>query len=103
MGISEHAQAALGDIVFADLPDVGTQAVPGEPTVALESVKATADVYAPIAGEIVEVNLGLADDPSPINEECYSDGWLMKIKVSNPSDMDALLDTDSYQKTLRHD
>lgn len=98
VGITEHAQKLLGEIVFADLPDIGTEAVAGERAAALESVKAAADIYAPIAGEIVQVNESLQDAPDAINEGPHEDGWLFKIKVSDPSDMDSLLDAKSYEK-----
>lgn len=100
MGISAHAQSQMGDIVFADLPDVGSKAVSGEPAAALESVKTAADVYAPVGGEIVEVNGDLEGDPSLVNSGPYSEGWLFKVKVSDPSDMDGLLDASAYEKTV---
>lgn len=100
MGITSHAQGKLGEIVFADLPDIGSEAVAGSPAAALESVKAAADIYAPVAGEVVEVNGALEDTPNLINDKPHDDGWMFKIKVSDATALDALLDSESYSKSL---
>lgn len=98
MGISDHAQELLGDIVFIELPSEGTQVtVKGEMSV-VESVKAASDIYAPVSGTIVEVNQALLDTPEIVNTSPYGDGWFCRIKPSNVEDLDALLDADAYAK-----
>lgn len=100
VGISDHAQAALGDIVFADLPEIGASAVSGEPAATVESVKAAADIYAPIDGEVVNVNKNLEETPDLINSAPHDDGWIFQVKVSDSSQLDALMDSEDYEKTL---
>ncbi|PXF48247.1 Glycine cleavage system H protein, mitochondrial [Gracilariopsis chorda] len=100
IGITDHAQAALGDIVFADLPEVGSSAVSGERAATVESVKAAADIYAPLDGEVVGVNEKLEETPDLINSEPHEEGWIFQIKVSDPSQLDALMGSDDYEKTL---
>src|SRR3984885_13185284 len=92
LGITWYAQDALGEVVFFDPPAVGTTLVKDEPYAEVESVKAVSDVLAPMSGEIVEVNGDLAADPGAINEDPYGEGWLVKIRLANPSERDALLD-----------
>jgi glycine cleavage system H protein len=99
-GITWFAQDALGEVVFFDPPDVGTQITKDESYAEVESVKAVSDVIAPMSGEIVEVNTGLGDTPETINEDPYGGGWLVKVRVSDPSEKDALLDRDAYTATL---
>ena len=96
VGITVHAQDALGDVVFVDLPAVGTTFEQGAITGVVESVKAAADVYMPVSGEIVEVNEALRDDPSLANTDPLNTGWFFKVKLSNPSELDALMDETAY-------
>jgi glycine cleavage system H protein len=99
VGITDHAQAALGEIVFVDLPEIGRVVAPGENTAALESVKAAADIYAPITGEIIEINGKLDDSPNLINENPHDDGWMFQLKISDPSELEELLDSTAYAAT----
>jgi glycine cleavage system H protein len=100
LGITWYAQDALGEVVFFDPPQVGTTLVKDEPYAEVESVKAVSDVLAPLSGEIVEVNGDLAADPGAINEDPYGEGWLVKIRLTEPAERDALLDSDAYSATL---
>lgn len=100
VGITEHAQALLGDMVFVDLPDVGSQVSQGDDCAVAESVKAASDIYAPISGEIIEVNQTLDDAPELVNSDPYGAGWIFKIKASNPAELDALLEASAYQTLL---
>ena len=100
LGITWYAQDALGEVVFFDPPAVGTTLVKDEPYAEVESVKAVSDVLAPLSGEIVEVNGDLAADPGAINEDPYGEGWLVKIRLAEPGERDALLDADAYAATL---
>jgi glycine cleavage system H protein len=99
-GITWFAQDALGEVVFVDPPEVGTRVTMGEPYAEVESVKAVSDVIAPLSGEIVEVNTGLADKPEAINEDPYGDGWLVRVKLSDDGERDGLLDAAGYTATL---
>ncbi|MNY96449.1 Glycine cleavage system H protein [compost metagenome] len=96
VGITVHAQDALGDVVFVDLPAVGTTFQQGDITGVVESVKAAADVYMPVTGEIVEVNEALRADPSLANSDPLSAGWFFKVKLSDPSQLDGLMDETAY-------
>ena len=96
VGITVHAQDALGDVVFVDLPEVGKSFAQGEVAGVVESVKAAADVYMPVSGEVVEVNEALRADPSLANSDPLGSGWFFKVKLSNPSELDALMDETSY-------
>jgi glycine cleavage system H protein len=98
VGITHHAQDALGDVVFVDLPDVGKSFSAKEVAGVVESVKAAADVYMPVDGEITEVNEELRGDPSLANSDPLAKGWFFKIKLSNPAQVDALLDETAYKK-----
>lgn len=100
VGITEHAQELLGDMVFVDLPEVGTIVSAGDDCAVAESVKAASDIYAPIGGEIVEVNEELGSSPELVNSEPYTDGWILKIRASDESEIDALLDADAYSALL---
>lgn len=102
VGITDYAQEALGDIVFVDLPTVGARFSVGDEAAVVESVKSTGDVKNPVAGEIVAVNGTLTDNPALVNSAAEGDGWIYKIKIDDPSQLDALLDADGYQKTLGH-
>ncbi len=97
IGITDHAQQALGDVVFVELPDVGTQLEHKQEFGVIESVKAASDLYAPMAGEILEVNETLEDSPETINESPYEDGWIMKVRIEDASALATLLDADAYQ------
>ncbi len=99
VGISDHAQALLGDLVFVELPEAGTEFVAGDECCVVESVKAASDVYMPISGEIVEVNAALADEPEIINSSPYDGGWLFKVKPS-ANELDDLMDADAYQAEI---
>lgn len=98
MGISDHAQELLGDIVFIELPSEGADVTAKAEMSVVESVKAASDIYAPVSGTIVEVNQSLLDSPETVNTSPYGDGWFCRIKPSNPAELDALLDADAYAK-----
>ncbi len=100
VGISDHAQNALGDVVFVDLPEVGRTVAAHEAIAVVESVKAASDVYAPISGRIVEVNSALAEDPGLINREPTGEGWFFKIEPANPAEIEALMDESAYAAFL---
>lgn len=100
VGITEHASEQLGDIVFVELPEVGTEVVKDDEVVVIESVKAASDILAPLDGEIVEVNDALIDGPSKVNEDAQGDGWFFKIKPSDQSQMDEFMDEAAYQKFI---
>jgi glycine cleavage system H protein len=99
-GITWFAQDALGEVVFFDPPDVGSTVTKDESYAEVESVKAVSDVIAPLSGEIVEVNTALGDKPEAINEDPYGDGWMVKVKLSDPGEKDALLDAKAYEASL---
>jgi glycine cleavage system H protein len=99
-GITWYAQDALGEVVFFEPPEVGTHLRKDQPYTEVESVKAVSDVFAPLSGEIVEVNSTLADKPETINEDPYGEGWLVKVKLSDPSETDSLMDAASYEASL---
>jgi glycine cleavage system H protein len=100
VGITDHAQHALGDIVFAEAPEAGRAVAAGEACAVVESVKAASDIYAPIAGEVIEGNAGLGDAPEKINSDPYGDGWLLKLKPADAAAAGALLDAAAYEKLL---
>ena len=100
MGITWFAQDALGEVVFFDPPEVGTSIKKDEPYAEVESVKAVYDVIAPLSGEIVEVNTALGDSPEAINEDPYGEGWLVKVRLSDVSEKDSLMDVAAYQAQL---
>jgi glycine cleavage system H protein len=100
LGITWYAQDQLGEVVFFDPPAVGKTIAKDEAYAEVESVKAVSDVIAPVSGEIVEVNEALKDAPEQINEDPYGEGWLVKIKLSEPSELDSLMDSESYQSSL---
>lgn len=101
IGISDFAQDQLGDIVFAELPEVDTEFQQGEEFASLESVKAVSEVYMPISGTITAVNEDLEEQPEKVNESPYQEGWLVEINPSEPSEMDALLDASTYLEMLK--
>ena len=102
VGITHHAQDALGDVVFVDLPAVGTSFNPKDVAGVVESVKAAADVYMPVTGEIIEVNETLRDDPSLANTDPTGAGWFFKVKLATPSELDALMDKTAYDDLLKN-
>tara|TARA_B100001057_G_C22824916_1_gene940987 strand:- start:825 stop:1205 length:381 start_codon:yes stop_codon:yes gene_type:complete len=103
IGISEHAQEMLGDVVFVDLPETENEIEAGESFSLVESVKAASDIYAPISGEIVEINEELEDSPELINEEPYEGGWIVKVKMSDASELDNLKDAEEYLSSIEED
>jgi glycine cleavage system H protein len=100
-GITWYAQDALGEVVFFDPPDVGAQVSKDQTYAEVESVKAVSDVFAPLSGEIVEVNEALADQPEKVNSDPYGDGWMVKVRLSDPSEVDSLLDVGAYRDLLQ--
>ncbi|MEL4012765.1 glycine cleavage system protein GcvH [Dryocola clanedunensis] len=100
VGITEHAQELLGDMVFVDLPEVGSTVSTGDDCAVAESVKAASDIYAPISGEIIAVNSELEGTPELVNSEPYAGGWIFKIKASDESELDGLLDAAAYEALL---
>ena len=98
IGITDFAQNQLSDLTFVELPDIGIQVSSGDEVAVVESVKAAADVYAPISGEIVDINNSLEDDPETVNRDAFGEGWIFKISISDESQLDDLLDADSYQE-----
>ncbi len=99
-GITWYAQDALGEVVFFDPPDVGTTVTANESYAEVESVKAVSDVFAPLSGEVIEVNEGLAETPEKINDDPYGDGWLVRVKLSDTSEVDDLMDASTYEGSL---
>ena len=100
IGISDHAQEALGDVVYVELPEKDAVLVAGDEAGVVESVKAASDVYAPIAGRVVAINNELEDSPEAVNESPYGEGWLFKIKAEDVSQLDALMDAEAYQSHI---
>jgi glycine cleavage system H protein len=100
VGISDHAQGQLGDLVYVELPSVGDTVEAGNACAVVESVKAASDVYSPVSGTILKVNDALADKPETINEDAFGDGWIFKIKPSSPAEMDELLTPDDYAEQV---
>jgi len=98
IGISEYAQEQLGDVVFVELPELGKVLDRGDEVAVVESVKAAAEVYAPVGGEVLEVNEDLNGDPSLVNTDPFGDGWFAKLKLSDPDELDELMDEDTYKK-----
>lgn len=96
VGITDYAQHALGDIVYVDMPEVGDEVTAGEEFGAVESVKAASDLYSPVSGEVVEINEALEDEPGLINQDAFGN-WIMKVKVSDASELDNLLDAEAYK------
>ncbi len=101
VGITVHAQDALGDVVFVDLPEVGKSFAEKDVAGVVESVKAAADVYMPVSGEVVEVNEALRDDPALANTDPLKSGWFFKVKLSDPAELDALMDSTAYDDLLK--
>jgi len=100
VGISHHAQEELSDVVFVELPEVGREVESGDPVAVVESVKAASDIYAPLSGEIVEVNTETEGEPSLLNSDPYGKGWIYKIKFTDASELESLLDAAGYQELI---
>jgi glycine cleavage system H protein len=103
VGISNYAQEALGDVVYAQLPDIGTSFRQSDECGALESVKAASEIYSPVSGDVTEKNSLVEDTPSLVNTSCYENGWLFKIKLVKPSELDDLLSEKQYEEFLKND
>ncbi len=103
VGISDHAQGLLGDLVYVELPEVGADAKAGEAIAVVESVKAASDVYSPVSGKVVEVNSALTDKPETINEDAYGEGWLFVVEIDNADELNELLGPDDYAEALEDD
>ncbi len=100
VGISDHAQEQLGDIVYVELPEIGAQLKQAAEAATVESVKAASEIYAPVSGEVVEINSELADEPAKVNTDPLGAGWFFKLKLGDPAELDALMDEASYQSYL---
>ncbi|WKE65113.1 glycine cleavage system protein GcvH [Gallaecimonas kandeliae] len=100
IGITEHAQELLGDMVFVELPEVGSSVNSGDDVAVVESVKAASDVYSPLTGEVVAVNEALEDAPETVNNDPYNDGWLFRVKATDEAELDELLDAEGYQNVI---
>ena len=103
VGITEHAQGLLGDMVFVELPEVGDNISTGDDVAVAESVKAASDIYAPISGEVLEVNEELEDSPELLNSDAFGEGWLFKVKLADAAELDALLDAEGYANSIDED
>ena len=101
VGISDHAQEQLGDIVFAEVPETGKRLSKGQEAAVVESVKAASDVYSPVSGEVVDGNSKVADDPSVVNSDPEGEGWFFKIKLDNPGELDGLMDEAAYRDWIK--
>jgi glycine cleavage system H protein len=100
VGITDHAQAELSDVVYVELPKVGAQVKAGDQVAVVESVKAASDIYSPVAGEVIEVNSGLPDNPALLNSDPYAGGWIFKLKVAEPASVESLMDAAAYQQHI---
>lgn len=103
VGITDHAQEALGDVVFVELPEVGTVLAAADETGVVESVKAASDIYAPVGGEVIEINSRLEDEPETVNSDPYHDGWFYKLQPADTSELDALMSAQEYQAQCDED
>ncbi len=103
VGVSDHAQELLGDLVYVELPEQGSTISAGDSVAVIESVKAASDTYAPVSGEIVEVNGELEDSPEKINDDPYGDGWMYKVALEDPDEVEALLDAEAYAIVIEDD
>ena len=102
VGVTDYAQGELGDVVFIELPRVGTEVKLGEAFGTIEAVKAVSEIYSPVTGKVVEVNTMLGDDPMIVNRDCYGEGWIIKVEMDDHSDLDRLLDAEGYSNLLAH-
>lgn len=103
IGITDHAQEALGDVVFVELPEVGDTLAAGDEAAVVESVKAASDIYAPVSGEVISVNAELADEPEKVNSDPYNDGWFFRIKPEDSSELDKLMNASEYDEQCAED
>jgi len=103
IGVSDHAQELLGDLVYVELPEAGSVVAAGDSVGVIESVKAASDTYAPISGEIIEINEDLEDGPDRINNDPYGDGWMYKMTIEDPEELENLLDADAYTDSIADD
>uniref|UniRef100_A0A6M2CI26 Glycine cleavage system H protein n=1 Tax=Rhipicephalus microplus TaxID=6941 RepID=A0A6M2CI26_RHIMP len=101
VGISQHAQEALGDVVYVQPPDIGTVLTQHDECGAIESVKATSEIYTPVSGKVTEVNKALEDKPALVNSDCYNEGWIFKLKVKNADELKSLMDGKAYEEFLK--
>lgn len=100
IGLTDHAQDQLGEIVYLELPSVGDKVSKDDPFGVVESVKAVSDIYAPVSGKVVEINEDLPESPEVVNEDPYGDGWLIKVEMNDPSDLNELMDSEEYEELL---
>ncbi len=100
IGVTDYAQSELGDLVFVELPDVGDEIVQGDSFGTVEAVKAVSDLFAPVSGSVTEVNALLSDDPEIVNKDPYGDGWMIKVKMNNPEELNDLQDADAYKNLI---
>lgn len=103
IGISDHAQEQLGDIVFVELPEVGEALKQGDSFGVVESVKSVSDVFSPISGEVIEINEALNENPEAVNEDCYGEGWIAKVKITNKSEIAKLMDATDYENFTKEE
>ena len=103
IGITDHAQELLGDLVFVELPEIGDMIEAGGEAGVVESVKAASDIYSPVSGEVIEVNEDLVDSPEMVNEQPYDGGWIYKLKLTNATELDGLLNEEAYQEVVEAD
>ncbi len=103
VGITDHAQGLLGDVVYVELPDIDTEVSAGDEIAVVESVKAASDIYSPISGTVVEVNDSLDGSPETINSDCYGEGWIFRIEPSNETDFEDLMDAEAYGESIDED
>lgn len=102
VGITEYAQGELGDVVFVELPAVGKKFAQGESFGTVEAVKAVSDLFSPISGAVLDVNKRIQDSPELVNKESFGDGWMIKISIDKPAELDALMDAEAYKKLVAH-
>ncbi|MBZ0272813.1 glycine cleavage system protein GcvH [bacterium] len=103
IGITDHAQEALGEVVYLDLPAVGATVTAGDTFGAVESVKAVSDLYSPVTGKVVEVHTALVDEPGIVNTDPYGEGWMIKVEMSDPAEFDGLIDAGAYEEFLKEE
>jgi len=103
VGISDHAQGQLGDLVYVELPEIGASVTAGNAAAVVESVKAASDIYSPVSGEVVEVNETLNDKPETINEDAFGEGWIFAVRISNRAELDELLDASAYEELIENE
>jgi glycine cleavage system H protein len=102
VGITEYAQGELGDVVFVELPAVGKKFAQGESFGTVEAVKAVSDLFSPVSGAVLDVNKSIQDSPELVNKESFGDGWMIKISIDKPAELDALMDAEAYKRLVAH-